>query len=139
LSLRMLGTEDKPADGDLLPDYVDDLPPGDEHNSIQARMKAAATIRGIGNDLFRAGKYAQAAAKYEKVEHPWRTWFMGLVQCLRYLEDKFPGDDVKKELQAAQLSAQINLAACLLKLNEYIFTSPLTSFSSFRSRWALRR
>jgi hypothetical protein len=69
-ALTLPVAEDKPADGDLFPDYVDDLPPGDEHNSIQARMKAAASIRGIGNELFRAGKHAQAAAKYEKVQCP---------------------------------------------------------------------
>ncbi|KAK3182799.1 hypothetical protein Dsin_030085 [Dipteronia sinensis] len=70
------------------------------------KIEAAYKKKEEGNALFKAGKYARAAKRYEK--------------AVKYIEyDSAFGEEEKKQAKALKVACNLNDAACKLKLKEY--------------------
>ncbi|KAI9177216.1 hypothetical protein LWI28_012466 [Acer negundo] len=70
------------------------------------KIEAAGKKKEEGNALFKAGKYARAAKRYEK--------------AVKYIEyDSAFGEEEKKQAKALKVACNLNDAACKLKLKEY--------------------
>jgi peptidyl-prolyl isomerase D len=81
-----------PADPN--PDFPTDCPPDSDLHAI------ADSIKAVGNDAFKAGDYDKAIRKYQK--------------ALLYIEQGGFGGEEK--VQAANLSCNLNMAMCYLKV-----------------------
>ncbi|TXG69404.1 hypothetical protein EZV62_004339 [Acer yangbiense] len=74
--------------------------------STPEKIEATGKKKEDGNALFKAGKYARAAKKYEK--------------AVKYIEyDSSFGEEEKKQAKALKVACNLNDAACKLKLKEY--------------------
>ncbi|KAK0590068.1 hypothetical protein LWI29_022313 [Acer saccharum] len=74
--------------------------------STPEKIEAAGKKKEDGNALFKAGKYARAAKRYEK--------------AVKYIEyDSSFGEEEKKQAKALKVACNLNDAACKLKLKEY--------------------
>ncbi|KAK2662726.1 hypothetical protein Ddye_001300 [Dipteronia dyeriana] len=74
--------------------------------STPEKIEAAGKKKEEGNALFKAGKYARAAKRYEK--------------AVKYIEyDSAFGEEEKKQAKALKVACNLNDAACKLKLKEY--------------------
>ena len=78
------------------------------------KLETAAKRKEDGNALFKAGKYARAAKRYEKA-----------VKLVEY--DTNFDDAQKKQAKALKVSCNLNMAACNLKLKEYREVVKLTT------------
>ncbi|TXG74140.1 hypothetical protein EZV62_002719 [Acer yangbiense] len=74
--------------------------------STPEKIEAAGKKKEDGNALFKAGKYARAAKRYEK--------------AVKYIEyDSSFREEEKKQAKALKVACNLNDAACKLKLKEY--------------------
>jgi peptidyl-prolyl isomerase D len=67
----------------------------------QRRLETSDKIRQIGNDAFKAGEFKRAIQKYSK--------------AINYLNESYPSEEEKAQLNAAKLPCLLNRAACYLK------------------------
>lgn len=98
-----------PSDGDVYEDYPEDLPSQLEPDSL---LEIAVSIKSMGNNLFKTGKFSAADVKYKK--------------CLRYLDAIHPSPadlteltiDQKKMIYSTKLSCLLNSSMVnLYKIN----------------------
>ena len=103
------------------------------------KIEAAGKKKEEGNALFKAGKYARASKRYEKVMifkyaltvsifilscilwlilyHP---FFETLLQAVKFIEyDSSFSEEEKKQAKALKVACNLNDAACKLKLKDY--------------------
>lgn len=101
-------------------------------SKVEENLAKLEEVRLIGNKLFGESKFAEAAAKYEKVlryDFSFRTcslhWFADiyeLIPFVRYLKE-FEGDateDQEKLIEKAKVPCYSNAAACYLKLKKNV-------------------
>ena len=95
-----------PTDGDIYEDYPEDLPTQEEPDSL---LKIAVSVKSIGNDLFKQGKFESANDKYKK--------------SLRYLDAIHPSPVDLEELSIQQKTLFYSVKlSCLLNSSMVTFT-----------------
>lgn len=102
--------------------------------NTQEKIEAAGKKKEEGNLVFKAGKYARASKRYEKVSATLRCkvfFWVGFVrefwnapdlelQAAKYIDyDNSFSEEEKKQSKALKISCNLNNAACKLKLKEY--------------------
>jgi len=104
------------------------------------KIEAAGKKKEEGNVLFKAGKYAKASKRYEKVSFAKNSWCLlnnwicemlllcstylnicwALFQAVKYIEyDSSFSEEEKKQAKALKVACNLNNAACKLKLKDY--------------------
>jgi len=94
-------------DGDPYPMYPEDADVPEGVDAAKHFTEVAAEIRAKGNELFKAGSYQEAVAKYSK--------------AVKYLTaDEVAGaeGDVQEDIMKAKIACLSNKAACNLKLSK---------------------
>lgn len=101
--------------------------------NTEEKIEAAGKKKEEGNGFFKAGKYAKASKRYEKVRFckkvPTKCFiykfalfliFIIIMQAAKYIEyDTSFGEEEKKAAKALKVTCNLNNAACQLKLKEY--------------------
>jgi len=102
--------------------------------STPEKIEAAGKKKEEGNALFKAGKYARASKRYEKViEDKLNTYspfilyfgassetFSYLSQAVKFIEyDTSFSEEEKKSSKTLKVACNLNNAACKLKLKDY--------------------
>ena len=99
------------------------------------KIEAAGKKKEEGNALFKAGKYARASKRYEKViktnliiysfssisMHSWDIFVTKILsQAVKFIEyDTAFSEEEKKSSKALKVACNLNNAACKLKLKDY--------------------
>ncbi|KAG2493946.1 hypothetical protein HYH03_007876 [Edaphochlamys debaryana] len=94
--------------GGAFPTYPEDADVPEGETEAEFRLRAGEAIRVEGNDLFKAGKYGEAVARYSSA--------LRYVGQAGFQDPAVVSEEQAGKLEAAVISCLLNRAACRLKL-----------------------